>query len=70
MSIDQMPHLTGETMPHNDKISSEPGAILQWDEKEERRVLWKVDLLLMPVLTISYGLQFVRLLSILHGFIS
>ena len=33
------------------------------DPKAERRVLWKVDLLLMPILTFSYGLQFVSTIS-------
>jgi hypothetical protein len=27
----------------------------------ERRLLWKIDALLVPLLTVSYGLQFVRL---------
>lgn len=33
-------------------------SLQEWDPKAERRVLWKVDLLLMPILTFSYGLQF------------
>lgn len=41
---------------------------LAWDERAERRVLWKVDLLLMPVLTFSYGLQFVRSNSLLRTY--
>ena len=36
-----------------------PAAHEGWDATAERRVLWKVDLLLMPILTFSYGLQFV-----------
>lgn len=36
-----------------------PASVRDWDAKAERRVLWKIDLLLMPVLTFSYGLQFV-----------
>ncbi|GJE90152.1 hypothetical protein PsYK624_062770 [Phanerochaete sordida] len=35
-----------------------PASVRDWDAKAERRVLWKVDLLLMPILTFSYGLQF------------
>jgi hypothetical protein len=31
----------------------------QLDPHAERQVLWKIDLLLMPILTFSYGLQFV-----------
>lgn len=42
-----------------DKMATPPASVRGWDPKAERRVLWKVDLLLMPVLTISYGLQFV-----------
>ena len=34
------------------------------DPKAERRVLWKVDLLLMPILTFSYGLQFVSIIAL------
>lgn len=37
-----------------------PASVRGWDAKAERRVLWKIDLLLMPILTFSYGLQFVR----------
>ncbi|KAI0083981.1 MFS general substrate transporter [Irpex rosettiformis] len=29
-----------------------------WDPKVERRLVWKVDLILMPIMTFSYGLQF------------
>lgn len=32
---------------------------VQWDPKDERRLVWKVDLVLMPIMTFSYGLQFV-----------
>ncbi|PSR72625.1 hypothetical protein PHLCEN_2v11509 [Hermanssonia centrifuga] len=35
-----------------------PSADGEVDRLAERRVLWKVDLLLMPIMTISYGLQF------------
>jgi hypothetical protein len=28
-------------------------------ESVERRLLWKIDLVLMPLLTVSYGLQYV-----------
>ncbi len=30
----------------------------QRDAKIERRLVWKVDLILMPIMTLSYGLQF------------
>ena len=54
MSADHEPQAqTDATLPPST-------ADLEWDRKAERRVLWKVDLLLMPVLTFSYGLQFVR----------
>jgi hypothetical protein len=33
---------------------------VQVDPAVERRLLWKIDLVLMPLLTISYGLQYVR----------
>ena len=42
--------------PLTSKMSA---SVPDWDAKAERRVLWKVDLLLMPILTFSYGLQFV-----------
>ncbi|EKM54882.1 uncharacterized protein PHACADRAFT_96377 [Phanerochaete carnosa HHB-10118-sp] len=45
--------------PFTSRISATPSASVRgWDAKAERRVLWKVDLLLMPILTFSYGLQF------------
>jgi hypothetical protein len=37
----------------------------QWDPKVERRLVWKVDLILMPVMTFTYGLQFVSALRLL-----
>ena len=48
----------------NDKMTREPESG-QWDRKAERWVLWKVDLLLMPILTLSYGLQFVSCIILL-----
>ncbi|KAI0685496.1 MFS general substrate transporter [Cytidiella melzeri] len=36
----------------------EPVAVSRWDQKAERRLVWKVDLVLMPIMTFSYGLQF------------
>ena len=42
---------------------TEPDVTL-FDRKKERWVLWKVDLLLMPILTLSYGLQFVSASSL------
>ena len=44
---------TGDAASFADDISP------QWDRKDERRLVWKVDLVLMPIMTFSYGLQFV-----------
>ncbi|KZT50799.1 MFS general substrate transporter [Calocera cornea HHB12733] len=50
--------------PLTDKPASQPPSVpaqtsgSEWSPAEARRVLWKVDLILMPVLTFSYGLQF------------
>lgn len=43
-----------------------PSADGEVDRLAERRVLWKVDLLLMPIMTVSYGLQFVSIHDILN----
>jgi hypothetical protein len=34
---------------------------MQKSSAEERKLLWKIDTLLMPLMTVSYGLQFVSL---------
>ncbi|KAI0684268.1 MFS general substrate transporter [Cytidiella melzeri] len=31
---------------------------VSWDPKTERRLVWKVDLILMPIMTLTYGIQF------------
>ncbi|KAG8715266.1 hypothetical protein FRC11_004998 [Ceratobasidium sp. 423] len=36
------------------------------DLEAERRLLWKIDLLLMPLLTISYGLQYVSIQKVVR----
>lgn len=40
-----------------------------WDPRDERRVLWKIDVLLMPILTFSYGLQFVGIAFFFQHFV-
>ncbi|EJT96617.1 MFS general substrate transporter [Dacryopinax primogenitus] len=51
---DSVPSKAEEAAGVHTPIQDDPG----WTPQEASRVLWKVDLLLMPVLTFSYGLQF------------
>ncbi|KAG9113184.1 hypothetical protein FRC07_007806 [Ceratobasidium sp. 392] len=39
-------------------VSGQDAAEEDIDPEAERRLLWKIDLLLMPLLTVSYGLQY------------
>ncbi|KAG8772676.1 hypothetical protein FRC12_002943 [Ceratobasidium sp. 428] len=39
-------------------VSGQYAAESDIDPEAERRLLWKIDLLLMPLLTVSYGLQY------------
>lgn len=41
--------------------ASDPLHDTDWDVVAEKRLVRKIDLLLMPLLTFSYGLQFVSL---------
>lgn len=43
-----------------DRLDEKAGAENAVDDHAERKLVWKIDLLLMPLLTFSFGIQFVR----------
>ena len=61
MSVAEVPVGTNSAGPYSlsNPLKTKTTTSQEWDPKAERRVLRKVDLLLMPILTFSYGLQFV-----------